>query len=170
MCGTVDGAGTDAAAGAQTSVVAVTHDVELQTAAAIAAVWLYSPGANPRPRTVTLPPPLSARFALTAETAGASKLKRSEPVPTSLDTVSCTVSSSDAIVGSMQTYTVMAQIVMADIIMAYIVMAIVGSMQTIDVSDFHSLHLQCAFDKCAVSVGSDVAKFWPISVIVAITT
>ena len=143
MCGTVDGAGTDAAAGAQTSVVAVTHDVELQTAAAIAAVWLYSPGANPRPRTVTLPPPLSARFALTAETAGASKLKRSEPVPTSLDTVSCTVSSSDAIV---------------------------GSMQTIDVSDFHSLHLQCAFDKCAVSVGSDVAKFWPISVIVAITT
>ena len=142
MCGTVDGAGTDAAAGAQTSVVAVTHDVELQTAAAIATVWLYSPGANPRPKTVTLPPPLSARFALTAETAGASKLKRSEPVPTSLDTVSCTVSSSDAIV---------------------------GSMQTIDVSDFHSLHLQCAFDKCAVSVGSDVAKFWPISVIVAIT-
>ena len=142
MCGTVDGAGTDAAAGAQTSVVAVTHDVELQTAAAIAAVWLYSPGANPRPRTVTLPPPLSARFALTAETAGASKLKRSEPVPTSLDTVSCTVSSSDAIV---------------------------GSMQTIDVSDLHSLHLQCAFDKCAVSVGSDCAKFWPISSIMAIT-
>ena len=122
--------------------MAVTHDVELQTAAAIAAVWLYSPGANPRPKTVTLPPPLSARFALTAETAGASKLKRSEPVPTSLDTVSCTVSSSDAIV---------------------------GSMQTIDVSDFHSLHLQCAFDKCAISVESDVAKFWPISSIVAIT-